>query len=209
MRALAPRPTVYNPDDGAWQDNVDEITFWPRITWMDCGSNTGLATIWFHPVRLLDMELATSRSILAWYVNHTRGPENEQAVELLRYVKGIVGTEGCAVGLEKFTVRTVKSGDEFLSSPRVAAKVDLGLYMGLRNEQGDLRRIAALWQDPTDVVNERRDAQLQQLGMWVPGRDDRRDALKHCLLHLQRIRVAGMGSFEKIYGWTPEWEETE
>jgi hypothetical protein len=208
MRALTPVPKVYNPDDGAWQDNEDEITFWPRITWLDCGTTTGLATIWFHPVRLLDLTRASTKSILAWHVNHASGSENEQAREILRYVRGIVGTEGCAVGMETFTVNSVKKQHEFLSSPRIASKVDFGLFIGVRNEFGQLRRLAAQWQNPTDIdMSARGDQRLQDLQLWVPGADHRRDALKHCLLHLGKMRNAGMGAFERLYGWTPEWEE--
>jgi hypothetical protein len=200
---------VYNSDDGSWDENgLDEITFWPRITWLDCGTTTGLATIWFHPLRLLDLSLPTVRSILAWHVNHTAGPENDQALEILRYLRGIVGTEGCAVGLERFTVHSVKKQQEFLSSPRIAAKVDFGMFMGLRNEGGQLRRLAALWQDPSEIdMTARGDERLRGMGLWVPGADHRRDALKHCLLHLGKIRSAGMGAFEKVYGWAPDWEE--
>jgi hypothetical protein len=209
MRAITPVPRVYNPEDDAWHpDGLDEITFWPRITWLDCGTTTGLATIWFHPMRLLNPKLATTKAILAWHVNHTTGPENDQAVEILRYVRGIVGQEGCAVGMEKFTVQSIKKQESFLSSPRIAAKVDLGLFMGLRNEQKVMRRIAALWQDPSEIDKTARgDARLQGMQLWVPGADHRRDALKHCLLHLGKMRVAGMGAFEKVYGWTAEWED--
>lgn len=201
-------PRIYNPADDAWQDNEDEITFWPRVTWLDCGTTTGLATIWFHPVRLLDPTKPTVRSILAWYVNHTTGPENDQAREILRYVRGIVGVDGCAVGAEDFVVGSVKKQREFLSSPRIAARVDFGLFMGLRNEYGDMRRLAMLMQSPNDIGKNdpRSDRRLQDLGLWVPGADHRRDALKHCLLHLGRIRSAGMGAFERVYGWNSDWE---
>jgi hypothetical protein len=208
MRAVVPVPRIYNNEDDAWQGYEDEITFWPRITWLDCGTTTGLATIWFHPVRLLDPTRATARSILAWHVNHTAGSENEQAREILRYIRGIVGTEGCAVGAESFTVQSVKKQAEFLSSPRIASKVDFGLFMGLYNEHKQLRRLAMLSQAPSDIDKTGRgDERLKGLGLWVPGADHRRDALQHCLLHLGRIRSAGLGAFEKIYGWTAEWEE--
>jgi hypothetical protein len=207
MRAIAPVPRVFNPADGAWQDNEDEITFWPRITWLDCGETTGLATIWFHPMRLLDQTKPTVRSILAWHVNHTAGSENDQAREILRYVRGISGSEGCAVGAELFVVQSVKKQYSFLSSPRIAAKVDFGLYMGLLNEAGQTRRLATLWQMPTEIdKSSRGDERLRGMGLWVPGADHRRDALKHCLLHLGRMRSAGTVAFERVYGWTPEWE---
>lgn len=213
MKPIAPIPTVYNTEDGAWEDNEDEHTFWPRVMWVDAGVVTGIAVIWFHPMRLLDIAAPTARSILAWHVNFVTGDENQQAYEILRMVRGLGGPEGLAVGAEWFRVRSVNGTDDFLSSPRIVSKLEYGLWRGTRDWDGELRRRTLLRQEPSEIdKSERGDERLRLLRLYVPGADHRRDALKHGLLHLGKLRNLGMGArtaIERLYGWNGDWEDVQ
>lgn len=208
LKPITPIPTVYNPDNESWaNDTDDEHLFWPRCVWLDCGVETGVAVIWFDPRALLNPTVPLARSILAWHVNWTQGRDlDQQARQLLRLVRGLGGPEGLAVGAESFQARRIDPSEDFLSSPVLAGKVEFGLKMGVRDWDGKIRQRPLLRQGPSEIASAQGDARLQALRLWVPGKDHRRDALKHCLQHLGKMRAAGMGQFEMLYGWNPEWE---
>lgn len=237
MRAITVTPTVYNKQDERWEGRDDEQRFWPRVMWADCGNTTGVCVIWFDPVALLNPRKATISSVLAWWVGHVVGPENRQAYELSRLVRGLGGgaweqrvvlepavegtggvvervvevagtaPQGLAVGAESFSVRTVNGTAEFLSSPRISAKLDYILWAGVRDWDGVERRRALLYQSSSEIdKSPRGDSRLEGMHLYTPGPDHRRDATKHCLAHLGKIRTAGLGAFEQIYGWDEDWE---
>lgn len=213
-RPIVPIPMVYNPDEGIWHENgEDEVTFWPRTVWLDCGAVTGVGIIWFHPQRLLDLRQPTVRSILAWHVNFVTGNENQQADQILRMLRGLGGPDGLAVGAEKFRVRSVNGNDEFLSSPRIYSKVEFGLWRGIRDWDGEMRRRVLLYQEPTDIdKGPRGDERLRGMRLYTKGADHRRDAIKHAYLHLSRLRNLGLSArdaVEKLYGWPQEWDELQ
>jgi hypothetical protein len=204
-----PTPIVYNKEDGAWNsDNTDEMQFWPRIIWGDCGMQSGVTVIWFHPIRLLDPTQASTRSILAYWSSYLDGPENEQAREFLRLCRGLGGPNGLRVGLESFTVERIAKEQTFLSSPRVASKIDFGLWSGIKDHDGIVRRRSPSWQAPGEIMKGGKgDERLKLLGLHRPGPDHINDATKHCLTHLGKMRNAGFGTFEKMYGWEPDWKD--
>lgn len=224
LRAITVSPTKYNQQDPRWEDNEDETTFWPRVMWADCGVTTGIAVIWFDPVMLLDPRKATSKSLLAWYVTHVTGPENRQAYEIARLARGLGGgipdldetdplghkSIGLVVGAESFQARAANGTDDFLSSPRIASRLDYQMWLGVIDYDGVTRRRPVLLQSPSEIdKTSRGDERLRNLQLWVPGADHRRDALKHCLTHLGKVRTAGLGAFEALYGWNPDWDNFE
>jgi len=210
MEALLPKPKIYNSDDTAWNDmNEDEMQFWPRIMFGDCGDKTGITVIWFHPLRLLDQSKSTTRSILAHWSSYVGGHENGQAQEILRLARGLGGPSGLCVGLEKFIVQKIEKSESFLSSPRITAKVDFGLWSGIKDWDGVVRRRSPVWQLPSEIKKGAEgDARLKVLRLYKPGPDHINDATKHCLLHLGRLRVGGLANFKMLYGWEKEWEDT-
>ncbi len=235
MKAISVEPIRYNKQDERWEGKDDEHLFWPRVMWADCGATTGVCVIWFDPVALLNPRRATINSVLAWWVGHTVGPENEQAQALSRLARGLGGGQwetvetieerdgqaprrvtveragekplGLAVGAESFAVRTVNGTEEFLASPRISAKLDYKLWEGVVDWDGVQRRRALLWQSPSEIdKTPRGDERLRNLGLWSPGADHRRDATKHCLTHLGKLRTVGLPALERIYGWDDDWE---
>lgn len=210
MLALLPRPTVYNPEDGSW-DNSDpewEMLFWPRIIWADCGTQSGVTVLWFHPMRLTDPRQPSSRSVLAHWSSYVSGPENDQAREILRLARGLGGPHGLRIGLESFTVERIAKEETFLSSPRIASKIEFALWSGIRDQDDVVRRRSPSWQRPSEIdKGGRGDERLKLLRLHTPGPDHINDSMKHCLVHLGKMRTAGFGTFEKLYGWDPAWKE--
>lgn len=209
MKALAPKPVIYNPsDDHPWDMNMeDEMTFWPRIMFGDMGTQSGVTVIWFHPLRILDQTKSTTKAILATWSSYLGGHENGQAQEFLRLARGLGGPEGLHIGLEKFIVQKIGKEETFLSSPRIAAKIDFGLYSGIRDHDDVVRRRTVTWQMPSEIkMGAEGDTRLKVLNLYRKGPDHINDATKHALLHLGRLRVGGLGTFRNLYGWNPDWE---
>jgi hypothetical protein len=211
-RQIRPIPTVLNNEDGRWDpgDPEWEMRFWPRIMFLDAGTVSGLSVLWFDPVRLQNPKIPSARAILAWWSSYVAGAENDQADAILGLAQYLVGTEGFCFGAEKFIVQKVQKGDEFLSSPRIASKVDYGMHRGLpvRDAEGVLhrRRIATVWQNPADIDKSARgENMLKVMQMWLPGPDHRNDATKHAILLMRRMRDAPLGQFEKLFGNHPDW----
>lgn len=208
MLATLPVPTLLSPGETRW-DHADpewEMQFWPRVMWGDMGTFSGVSVIWFDPKVLFDPRQPSERSAIAWWSSYLSGNENGQAREMLRLARGLGGPEGLAVGLEKFVVKSVHSEETFLSSPRIAAKVDFGLWSGIRDHDDTVRRRTALWQYPSEIdYSQNGDNRLKMLEMYVGGADHRNDATKHALLHLKKMSGGGLHNFQTIYGWLPEW----
>jgi hypothetical protein len=212
MLALIPRPTIYNPEDGAWdsgktlEDLEDEMRFWPRIMFGDMGTQSGVSIVWFHPLRLTDVKMPTSRSILAHWSSYLDGPENDQAREFCRLARGMGGQYGLRIGLEKFIVNRISKEETFLSSPRIAAKIEFALWSGVRDYDDEVRRRNVTWQMPSEIEKGQvGDQRLKMLNLYRPGPDHINDSMKHCLQHLKSMRHAGFGMFEKMYGFDPAW----
>lgn len=212
MQAILPTPIILDRDNSRWdpdpKDPEYEMIFWPRIVFGDMGTFSGVTVIWFDPVMLLNPKIPTERSFMCWWSSFMSGNENVQAREFLRLCRGLGGPEGLCVGLEKFIVKQINASDSFLSSPRTAAKIDFGLWSGIRDWDDVVRRRVVAWQNPEEIdYSEKGDYRLKQLDMFVGGMDHRNDATKHAILHLRKMKNVGRTKFELLYGWNEEWEE--
>jgi hypothetical protein len=210
MLALMPIAKVYNTDDGVWDESDPEweMTFWPRIVFGDCGTQSGVSVVWFHPMRLLDTSQPSTRAILATWSTYASGPENDQAREILRLCRGLGGEFGLCVGLESFTVQRIAKEATFLSSPRIASRIEFGLWSGIKDPDGVIRKRMPVYQSPTDIKKgPEGDRRLQQLGLYTPGPDHINDSMKHALLHMGKMRNGGLGTFERLYGFNPDWKD--
>lgn len=210
MLALKPRPFVYSPEDGIWdaKDPEWEMQFWPRIMFGDMGTQSGVSIVWFHPQRLMDIRQPSTRSILAHWSSYLSGPENDQAREFCRLARFLGGPQGLRIGLEKFTVERIAKEETFLSSPRIASKIDFALWSGIRDHDDVVRRRSPSWQNPSEIMKgSKGDDRLKALQLHTPGPDHINDSMKHCIVHLGKMRNAGFGTFEKMYGWDEAWGE--
>lgn len=198
--------TSRNDMDNRWDlEDPEEYGNWPRTFWVDPGSTSGLAVIWVDPVRFLDLSQPTIRSVIAWWVAYTHGPENDQTDAMRSVVSELGGPSGLTVGIETFTVRQLNMDKSFLSSPRIGAKLDFTCWRGVRDWDGTVRRRAVWWQSPSDALTAITDDKLRRWGLYAPGADHVRDATRHALLHLRRIRSAGGTTFRDAFGWDEAW----
>ena len=195
-------------DPEVWDTNsTDEHQWWPRTMWLDPGKVSGVCILWFEPLRFLDPKVPVIRSIVAWEVYELHGPEDDQACAFYDRARELGGPSGLAVGIESFRVRQLNMDDDFLSPVRITSKIDHQFWKGLREWDGEVRRRPVLKQTPSDALGTITDNRLRLFGLYTPGREHRRDATRHAILHLRRLRASGGGAFRSLYGWEEGWAE--
>jgi hypothetical protein len=170
-----------------------DLASYPRTLWIDGGQHTGWAVVWFDPDVLFDPEKKPSRSIVAWWAGMVVGPEINHIDFLMARIRmeGI-GGEGLLAGAEDFIVHEVKKDRSFLSSPRVAAMFEWALHRGQREPDGVFRsRRMAPKQAPADAITTINDNRLKLMSMYLPGADHPRDATRHCVLWIRRLKNLG------------------
>lgn len=180
-------------------DEIDcaELVMYPRVLAIDPGTHTGWAIVWFDPDVLFDGERKTSRAPVAWWAGMVVGPELSQVDYIMARIRTEgVGGEGLCVLSEDFIVQTVKKERTFLSPVRVAAMLEWALHRGQREADGVYRfRKMPPKQSANDAKNTITDDRLKLWQMYLPGADHPRDATRHALLWMRRLK--GMG--EEFY----------
>ncbi len=188
---------------------LDDLELYPRTLWIDGGEHTGWAIIWFDPDVLFDPTKKSSRAFVAWWAGMVVGPELMHTDYLMAKIRlrGIGGA-GLCVGAEDFIVHSVKKERSFLSSPRVAAQTEWALHRGQREYDGVWRhRHMPVKQAPTDAFTIT-DDRLRLLQMYLPGADHPRDATRHCVLWLRRLKTMGEQAYDQWH-FTKEDNEDE
>ena len=152
--------------------------------------------------------LASVRSVLAWQAGYVRGEDDEQVDQILDFASRL-GGRGLLVGIETFVVRQLNASDDFLSPVRIRAILQYELRKGLLN-RGDQLSVAdkkRLWtQSPSEAKTTVTDSRLKLWNMFTPGPDHPRDATRHALLHLRKLKNSGRDSVQRLYGWEEEWK---
>lgn len=188
-----------------WAGAKGEHRWWPRTLWLDPGGTTGLAVVWFHPKRFMDPEnYSLTRCIVAWDALNLVGPEQDQELRILEFIRDVGGEQGLSVGAESFVVRQLNMSNEFLSPVRVKAVISFQLYRGLKEWDGVVRRRRLYEQTPADAKSTVTDQRLRLWNMYKKGPPHARDATRHALLHLRRVR--GRNQFKEVFGWDSEWD---
>lgn len=194
-------PTVRDSSDRWDSSSVDELQFWPRVMWMDPGVISGVAVVWFDPRALLIEQKKMPRCILAWWETYLGGPENRQIDEFLSLGRQLDdGKPGLALGVESWTMRKFDQSSDFLAPVRLRSKLEYAVPLWSPG-----RRIAA--QSPSDALTTMTDERLKLLNMFTPGPDHIRDATRHCLLWIRKMRIAGWSGFRSWHGWDRAWAE--
>jgi hypothetical protein len=129
-------------------------------------------------------------NIAHWVCGDTKGNENQMASEMLELY---ASWEDAAIGIEKFTIRKFLQHDEFLSPVRIRAKIEYGLWLTEKWDAEDDGRPMGRgrWlftQDPSLAKRTLTDDRQRDYGLWEPGADHKRDAIKHCYTFLQRAQ---------------------
>lgn len=193
---------------GQWDmEQLDEeIAFWPATFWVDPGVVTGCAVVWFDPVLLLNRESSMLQSVLAWSAWMESGGENFQTRQLIKTI-AMIGGEHLQVGVESFIPRRLDQSKQFLSPVRLRAKLEFAAWSGIKCWDDEKHIISVIDQTPSDAKNVVTDGRLREWGFWTPGPDHTRDATRHALLYLRKLRQAGLGMLNQNHGNNSLWTE--
>lgn len=203
-RARLPKITVLDSEDRWSHTAEDEFLWWPRIQWIDPGTVSGVAVIWFDPVAVFAGQ-TMAKCVLAYAEQFLSGPENGPNGQINRYLrmrKALSGHPGLAVGIESFTIRQFNQDYEFLAPVRIRAGIES--RMSMMNPQPVLHA-----QNPNDALNTYTNDRLTALRMYTPGPDHVNDAKRHALLWIRRLRSAGREAFISAHGDEQGWWEAE
>ena len=199
-----PKITVLDSEDRWSHTAEDEFLWWPRIQWIDPGTVSGVAVVWFDPVAVFSGQ-TMAKCVLAYAEQFLSGPENGPNGQINRYLrmrKALSGHPGLAVGIESFTIRQFNQDYEFLAPVRIRAGIES--RMSMMNPQPVLHA-----QNPNDALNTYTNDRLTALRMYTPGPDHVNDAKRHALLWIRRLRSAGREAFISAHGEEQGWWETE
>lgn len=151
--------------------------------------------------------LSSVRSVLAWQCGMVRGSDDQQA-DLLLDLASRLGGRGLSVGIESFVVRQLNASEDFLAPVRLRAILQYQLRLGLINRGDCVSEVdrKKLWsQSPSEAKTTVTDQRLKLWNMYTPGPDHPRDATRHALLHLRKLRIQGRDVVERMYGWEEDW----
>jgi hypothetical protein len=181
-----------------WKENdesdlVSWLEMFPRVLAIDPGGVTGWAVIWFDPETIVDRTEPVHKASVAWQAGVISGSENGQIDEILGKIKryGVSKYEETgelAVVVEDFQLRTQIRSREVLSPVRLTAALDYVLYKGVRCKDEQVRFYNRIPQQPVDAMRTIDDSRLRLWDMYLPGADHPRDATRHALLWLRRLR---------------------
>ena len=164
-------------------------TGWATTVWIDPGGTTGWGVMSITPEDLIgDKPLHVA--IAHWACGDTKGNENQMASACLEL---FAMWDDAAIGCEKFVIRKFLQHAEFLSPVRIRSKIEYGLWLAEKWEADDEEREEGrprqlFVQDPSYAKSTLTDDRQRNFGLWEPGGDDKRDAIKHCYAFLSRAR---------------------
>lgn len=190
------------------ENEEDEYLWWPRTQWIDPGGTSGVAILWFDPVALFD-EQPMARVLLAVSEMYLSGPEtgiNGQVNRFMRLHRTLNQEIGLATGSESFQLRTDNRDEDVLSPVRIRATIEYELSITKPVGEDKVGNgIPLHTQTPADAKGSYTNDRLRSLGLYTPGPDHINDAKRHALLHLRKVRAAGVEAFKLMHGNEEGW----
>jgi hypothetical protein len=208
-------PKIHLRDqDGRWNNNnEDEYLFWPRVLWIDPGTVSGVAVVWFDPVAVFHEEVPLSRQVLAYSELFLSGPENGPNGQVNRYLrlrKTLAQELGLVSGIESFVPLKFNQSEEFFSPIRIRAGLEARMSM-LEQHPAQVRSgevgVPLYHQSPSDAITSFSNDRLGKLNMYTPGPDHINDAKRHTLLYLRKLKASGFEEFTARHGNEESWFE--
>ena len=176
-----------------------------RVLTVDPGVITGVSVLWF--------ETGTGK-VLAWAETLITHDELMQVFELAVLLRTLANHGLVHVVIEDFTVAEINMSPEFLSPVRVGRQFEILVFLMARGELGEpvFGQIATPihWQSRSRKADFD-DDRLKVLGFYTPGPDHRRDATRHGLVALKRIKkeFKNYSGPPKRMDWPPEERVSE
>jgi hypothetical protein len=140
--------------------------------------------------RLLLTTKPVHRGIAHWACGDVHGNENQMASEMLELYDS---WPDAAIGIESFVIQKFLQHAEFLSPVRVRSKIEYGLWLQEKWEaEEDGREMGRgrylFTQTPSLAKSTLTDDRQREYHLWEPGKDHKRDGIKHCFTFLQRAQ---------------------
>jgi hypothetical protein len=148
-----------------------------RIMSVDPGKITGVSVFWFW---------RGTGKVIAWAETLIAHDEDVQCLDLMKMVELLAGSGRVDVLIENFTVHSVKKEASFLSPVRIGRAFRFGLL--LVKWSGKYFYPVEVYMVEPSEMSSMDDSRLRSLGHFTPGPDHRRDATRHLLVHLKRVR---------------------
>lgn len=149
------------------------------IIWFDQGGSTGWAVFCFWDDVFTELEYPLLTGIHSWSAGEFYGPEESMAERMVRLAQ-VFGAK-VQVGYEDFHLRRL-GGPELLSPVRVAARFE---------ERMLIERLSSKIvppQQPEIAMSKVTDERQKRWGLWLPGKEHARDAIKHAVTYASRKR---------------------
>ncbi len=162
-------------------------TGWATTVWVDPGGTTGWGVMSVSPRDLLSTRKPVEKAITHWACGDTKHNEDQMASEMLELYDV---WEDAAIGIERFQLRQLAVE---LSPVSVTAKIEYGLWLMEKWDAEEVGRPVGrprmlFKQEPSLAKRTLTDDQQREVGLWEPGHDHKRDAIKHCYTFLQRCQ---------------------
>jgi hypothetical protein len=148
-----------------------------RILAVDPGKITGVSVFWFN---------RKTGKVIAWAETLITHNEHIQVWDLLLVVDLLANEGRTDVVYEGFIVHSVKKEESFLSPVRIGEPFAWGVED--RKLRGEYLYPVEVYKVPPSEMSAMDDNRLKALGHFTPGPDHRRDATRHAMLHLKRVR---------------------
>lgn len=160
---------------------------WASTIWLDPGGTTGWGVMSVNPEVLLSTNKPIHRHLQHWACGEITGNENQQTSECMQFFDL---WDDAAAGIERFQLRQLAVE---LSPVSITAKVEYALWLTEKwSAEEDGRPMGrgrmVFKQDPSLAKRTLTDDRQRDFGLWVPGKDHKRDAIKHCYTFLQRCQ---------------------
>lgn len=206
-----PKIVVRDQDDRWDKSKDDEFLWWPRVLWIDPGTVSGVAVVWFDPVAVFHDDVPLSRQVLAYSELFLSGPENGPNGQVNRYLRlrtTLSQEMGLVSGTESFVPMKENRSHEFLSPVRIRAGLEARMSM-MEQHPSQLRAgevgVPLYHQSPSDAITSFTNDRLKKLSMYTPGPDHVNDAKRHTLLYLRKLKAAGFEEFIARHGNEEGW----
>ena len=160
---------------------------WATTAWLDPGGTTGWGVIAVDPHILLNTDKPIQDNMQHWACGEITGNEDQQASECGQFFEL---WEDAAIGIERFHLRQMAVE---LSPVRITAKIEYAYWLmekwSAEEDDRPMRRPRMIFkQEPSLAMRTLTDERMHEFGLWVPGKDHKRDAIKHCYTFLQRAQ---------------------
>ena len=179
VRQGQPAP-VYPGDFGVIDKKVD------TTIWFDPGVIVGWCVISVWSVALTDKRYRILSNLAGWSAGEYKGSEDDVVDHMFELIEAWDGNVG-SVGLEDFILRQFSMGRELLAPVRVSSRFEDRMYVAGR------KGLFVPKQQPALAMSMVTDDRLKTWNLYTPtvGQPHARDALRHALTYLRRMKTVG------------------